>query len=136
MTFETKDTGARREFETGSRRDSDEGKALIRRIPPLVRERLGALYQRGAAKYGDAGDPVENWKKGQPLHEYLESLHRHLLEIEKGNEDEDHEAAVLWNMAAFMWTKQQIRLGQLSDSLADGHNAVVSEYSGREVWRG
>lgn len=128
MTYTTKDSGERRDFGTGSRRDVDTGKPLINRIPLLVRERLGALYRRGAEKYADATDPVENWKKGQPLLTYLESLHRHLLEVERGNEDEDHEAAVLWNMASFMWTKQAIRDGRLPNFLADTYNAVVAEF--------
>lgn len=133
--YVTKDSGERREFSTGSRRDADTGKPYIRRIPPLVRERLGAVYRRGADKYGDADDPVENWKKGQPLHEFYESMHRHITKSEMGMEDEDHDAQALWGMCAIIMTKHYIRTGQLPEALADAFNAVVREYGGVEVKR-
>lgn len=131
--YVTKDSGERRDFETGSRRDADTGKPLIRRIPPIVRMRLGGVYRRGAEKYGDKNDPIENWKKGQPLSELYESMHRHIAASEMGLEDEDHDAQALWNQCAIIWTKDQIRRGHLATSLADAFNAVVREYDGVEI---
>lgn len=138
ITYQTKDSGQRRDFGTGARRDSSSGKPMIRRIPPIVRERLGGLYERGATKYCDVDDPVENWKKGIPLIEFLESLHHHQNAVEMGLEDEDHESAVLWNMIGFMWTKWAIKKGHLPEvkgekDLVAAYNAVVREYGGKEV---
>ena len=69
-------------------------------------------YANGAKKYGD-----KNWEKGQPLNRYIESLERHLQRLKVGLEDEDHEAAVAWNIFAYMHTKTMIEAGALPKEL-------------------
>lgn len=113
--FVTKDSGERREFSTGSRRDSDEGKGRPSLIPTIVMQRLAALYQRGEQKYGS-----HNWRKGQPISSYVDSLYRHLWNIQnKVDDGEDHEAAVVWNATAILWTLEAIRNGSLPEELDD-----------------
>ena len=62
----TLDSGKRRDFPTGSRRDSREGKGRYDLISPIALRRLALVCERGAAKYGD-----RNWEKGQPMSGYI-----------------------------------------------------------------
>lgn len=113
--YVTKDSGlGRREFGTGSVRDVRAGKGRYDLIPTLVLRRWAGLYERGAEKY----DP-RNWEKGQPLMSYIDSGMRHLLGVADGLEDEDHAAAVLWNIGGYMWTKEMIKRGVLPAELDD-----------------
>lgn len=112
--FKTRDSGQRRQFPTGSVRDSRQGKGRYDLIPAYPQQRLAQLYERGAEKYDD-----NNWQKGQPLSTYMESAERHLYNFKDGDLVEDHLAAVVWNMYAFMWTEREIREGRLPAELDD-----------------
>jgi hypothetical protein len=57
-------------------------------------------YKNGAKKYGE-----NNWQKGQPLTWYLSSASRHLLEYLRGDTDEPHNLAFMWNILNAAWTK-------------------------------
>ena len=109
-----RDSGKRQEFETGSKRDTREGKGRFDLIPSIPMRRLAKHYQNGSAKYGD-----RNWEKGQPLSRYLDSCERHLMAVKEGLEDEDHQAAVIWNMIAFIHTYEMIKAGVLPPELND-----------------
>ncbi len=111
---EVKDSGERTQFSTGSQRDSQEGKGRFDLIPLLPIERLAQHFENGARKYDD-----DNWKKGQPLRQYVNSAMRHLYKMSEGWLDEDHAAAVMWNAAAFIWTKDAIDRGVLPAELDD-----------------
>lgn len=114
-TFITKDSGARRDFGTGSVRDRSTGKGRFDLIPPILLRRLAGLYERGAEKYGD-----NNWQKGQPLMaSFADSAMRHLSQLIGGEPTEDHAASVVWNMAGFMWTLAEIEAGRLPKFLDD-----------------
>lgn len=112
--FVTKDSGEREEWVTGSKRDARDGKGRYDLIPVGPLRRLAGLYERGAVKYDD-----RNWEKGQPLSRYCDSAMRHLLSVLDGEEDEDHAAAVVWNMFALMYTLEKIRSGKLPEELCD-----------------
>ena len=114
MTYEIKDSGNRRAFETGSVRDMAEGKGRYDLIPPEAVRRLAVHYEKGAVKYGD-----RNWQKGQPIHVYADSMLRHAQKVLARFEDEDHLAAVMWNAAAIIYTREAIRNGDLPESLED-----------------
>lgn len=111
---EVKDSGQRQEFATGSVRDTREGKGRYDLISPIALRRLARHYENGARKYGD-----RNWEKGQPLSRYLDSAFRHLCAILHGLTDEDHAAAAMWNLAAYIHTGEMIRDGVLPASLDD-----------------
>lgn len=120
------DNGKRREFQTGSVRDSRAGKGRFDLISPIALKRLAKHYEAGALKYNP-----RNWEKGQPLMSYIDSAQRHLNEwvLNKllGIEDvEDHLAAVMWNAAAFMHTKEMIECGHLPAELDDIPGPVIS----------
>lgn len=119
---EVKDSGKREEFETGSRRDTREGKGRFDLISPFVSERDAKHLENGARKYGD-----RNWEKGQPLSRYMDSALRHLNKFLMGHRDEDHLAAARWNIAALMHTQHMIALGNLPAELDDLPNWVERE---------
>ena len=56
-------------------------------------------FESGAIKYGD-----NNWKKGMGLHYYLSSAVRHFLEHKRGDTDEPHNRAFVWNLLCAAWT--------------------------------
>jgi len=140
-----KDSGARREFETGAVRDIAEGKGRCDLLPlDIVAKILGTTvllyindyiryghvesledailefvqeehetwgnlytamlevskqYEEGCKKYGD-----RNWEKGIPVHCYIDSGVRHYLKYRRGDKDESHDKAFVWNMLGAMWT--------------------------------
>lgn len=114
MTWETKDSGRREEWDTGSRRDTREGKGRYDLLSPVSIRRLAGVMERGAAKYGD-----RNWEKGQPLSRYLDSALRHTFQVLEGKTDEDHAGQAAWNLMAFIHTQEKIAGGELPAELDD-----------------
>lgn len=140
-----KDSGERREFESGAVRDIQEGKGRCDLLPLGViggylksdvlqhiefyvttgdynwlyaalnafsRERIGwdkhtmilevaKHYEEGCNKYGE-----RNWEKGIPLHCFIDSAVRHYLKGLRGDTDEPHDRAFVWNILGAIWTHQ------------------------------
>ena len=109
-----KDSGERQQFDTGSRRDTREGKGRFDLLPPYAIHRLAKHFENGAKKYGD-----RNWEKGQPLSRYLDSAIRHLFKYLGGDRSEDHLSACSWNCMAFIETEKRIKDGTLPKELDD-----------------
>lgn len=97
-----KDSGNRREFETGAVRDMQEGKGRCDLLPACALLRLAKHYEAGARKYED-----RNWEKGIPISVMIDSAMRHLLKYMDGQTDEDHLAAVAWNILGAMWMEEK-----------------------------
>lgn len=57
--------------------------------------------ENGAIKYGP-----RNWQKGIPLDRYIDSGIRHYMKHLRGDKDERHDRAALWNMLCGAWTKK------------------------------
>ena len=108
------DSGRREEFETGSVRDTRIGKGRFDLIAPYSLTRLAQHYENGAVKYGD-----RNWERGQNLSRYLDSAMRHLVKYIGGSREEDHLAAVAWNVFSYIQTEQWIKEGKLPKELND-----------------
>lgn len=100
--FIVKDSGARQKFESGMVRDTTAGKTQFHRVlegPMLTR--WAEHLTKGAVKYPDNEDGTANWTKadGQPeLRRFKESALRHFIQWHNGEQDEDHAAAVLFNL--------------------------------------
>ena len=60
---------------------------------------LAVHFEVGALKYED-----RNWEKGVPAHSFLDSAVRHYLKWQRGDRDEDHASACLWNLVCLAWT--------------------------------
>jgi len=56
-------------------------------------------YEDGAKKYDD-----RNWEKGMHVHCFIDSAGRHYLKYCRGDKDEPHDRAVLWNLFGAIWT--------------------------------
>lgn len=56
-------------------------------------------YEEGAKKYGEY-----NWTKGIPTHCYLDSALRHFVKLLRGDSDENHDRAFVWNIIGLIWT--------------------------------
>ena len=141
-----KDSGNRREFETGAVRDMQEGKGRCDLMPLEVvgewlkddilnciaqfkvhgtttflygalnyfsEKAFGAVYgnskattllevakhfEEGAKKYGE-----NNWQKGIPPKCYIDSAVRHYLKWLRGDRDEPHDRAFVWNLMCCIW---------------------------------
>ena len=50
-------------------------------------------FEEGAKKYGE-----NNWQKGIPPNCYIDSAIRHYLKWRRGDKDEPHERAFVWNL--------------------------------------
>lgn len=144
-----KDSGNRREFETGAVRDIQEGKGRCDLLPLDVMAYIYAStfgsddaaadifaglsgfvdtgnkeylldvldveephktysdmflevskhFEEGAKKYGEY-----NWQKGIPTHCYIDSAVRHYLKYLRGDTDENHSRAFVWNVICCIWT--------------------------------
>lgn len=57
-------------------------------------------YEEGAKKYAE-----RNWEKGIPLHCYIDSAVRHYLKHIRGDKDERHDRAFVWNLLGALWTQ-------------------------------
>jgi len=112
-SFTTKDSGKRRTFDTGFVRDVQDGKPRFDLLRPKgvpyrqqILTRLAELLARGAAKYGD-----RNWEQArteEELESFLASAERHMAQWLSGETDEDHAAAVLFNVMAAETVKYHI----------------------------
>lgn len=55
-------------------------------------------FEEGAKKYGE-----NNWQKGIPIHCYIDSAVRHYLKWLRGDKDEPHDRAFVWNIMCCIW---------------------------------
>lgn len=58
-------------------------------------------YEEGAKKYTE-----RNWEKGIPVHCFIDSAVRHYLKVLRGDQDEPHSRAVIWNLLGAIWTHE------------------------------
>lgn len=109
---DVKDSGARRQFDTGAVRDMAKNKGRFDLIPPIVLLRLAKHYENGAVKYGD-----NNYRKGLPTKTFIDSNMRHVNNVRMHLQDEDHLAAAIWNLMSLMETEYLVEIGRLPESL-------------------
>lgn len=55
-------------------------------------------FENGAKKYGD-----NNWQKGIPSSCYIDSALRHYFKFRRGDKDEPHNLAFIWNLMCCIW---------------------------------
>ena len=97
LGYTTKDSGNRQQFASGMVRDVTEGKTkwhLVASGPML--KRWAELMTRGAEKYDD-----DNWMRAnsqEELDRFYQSACRHFEQWVNGDDDEDHAAAVIFNI--------------------------------------
>jgi hypothetical protein len=112
--FETKDSGVREDYESGMRRDTQDGKPRYDLVIPLsmktnMLRRWAELMARGMDKYG-----YRNWELANSQEELIRfkaSAFRHFIQWFQNEEDEDHAAAVLFNIQAAEYVKEKLDEG-------------------------
>lgn len=114
--FETKDSGLRGEYASGMEREPDHGRPRFDLLLPLtvpyehqLLTRAAALMERGAKKYSS-----RNWECADSLAELermKSSAFRHFMQWMTGENDEDHAAAVIFNLLAAETTTYRIDQG-------------------------
>ena len=60
-------------------------------------------FEEGAKKYEE-----NNWKRGIEIKSYIDSACRHYLKVLRGDKDESHERAFVWNTMCLIWTVNHI----------------------------
>lgn len=106
VSFVTKDSGQRQEFSTGMVRDVQTDKPRYDLLDRAMLKRWAGLMARGAQKYGE-----ENWRKAETEEEmkrFKSSAMRHLFQWLDGETDEDHAAAVLFNVSGAEMVKTKL----------------------------
>lgn len=103
-----KDSGNRRQFESGAVRDMAEGKGRFDLMPWAALMEVSKHCENGAKKYGE-----HNVDKGLPTSSFCDSAVRHLAKHIDGWTDEPHLIAAAWNI---LWAIQmEIKHPELVD---------------------
>ena len=106
--FNILDSGNRREFDTGAKRDMQTGKGRFDLAPWTALMEIAKHCENGALKYGE-----HNVDKGIPIHSFVDSAFRHLAKYNEGWVDEPHLIAAAWNL---LWAIQtEIKHPELKD---------------------
>lgn len=120
VDFETKDSGEREEYVSGMRRDIQSGKPrfdlLLVDDQPYDRQfltRFARLLERGAEKYGERNWQLAN--SNEELVRFKASAHRHFMQWSCGESDEDHMAAVAFNLMAYEYVKWKLENASVSE---------------------
>lgn len=111
--FTVKDSGVRQSYDSGMVRDTQDGKARFDLLLPdgvpydeQFITRAAMLMTRGAGKYG-----LRNWEKASSdveVARFKGSALRHFMQWYAGESDEDHSAAVVFNLIAAETTAWKI----------------------------
>lgn len=115
--FSTKDSGERQRYSTGMQRDVNDGKPRFSLIMPKLLPydeqmltRLASLLGRGAEKYD-----ARNWEQActeEELERFFDSADRHYMQWRMNETDEDHAAAVWFNITGAEYVKYRLREGK------------------------
>lgn len=111
-SFTIKDSGKRESFSSGMVRDTSADKINYLKVldGPMLR-RWAAHLTKGAAKYPDVAPGVANWTlaSGEPeLRRAVESAFRHFIQYLNGDRDEDHAAAIYFNLNLAEYVREKL----------------------------
>lgn len=126
----TKDSGKRQQFDSGGQRDTQEGKPRFDLLFPKgvpyeeqLITRWAYLMGRGAEKYTE-----RNWElfeSQEELDRAKSSALRHLIQLIHDVDDEDHAAAVLFNVLVIENIKRKL---DAPDELEQHEHLVDAAY--------
>ena len=107
--FIVKDSGKRAQFQSGMVRDTTEGKPDVELIfnGPMA-DRWATHLTKGAQKYPDPAPGQPNWMLADGMEErvrFRKSAVRHFRQWLRGDVDEDHAAAVYFNINGHEYVK-------------------------------
>jgi len=107
LQFETNTSSTQQMFSTGMVRDTSNNKPRYDLIYLPMITRWAELMARGAKHYG-----ARNWEKAstqEELDRFKESAFRHFIQWFRGDTDEDHAAAVFFNISGVEYVKGRLR---------------------------
>lgn len=111
--FEVKDSGERQQFASGSLRDTTTGKTdFSRALDGPLFERLAVHLTKAEVKYPDYAPGKPNWtliSTEEELVRYRKSAVRHFIQWYRGDTDEDHFAATVFNLNGVEFIKQKMQ---------------------------
>jgi hypothetical protein len=117
MKSVTKDSGQHKEFDTGFRRDINEGKPRFDLCMPTIipyssqmLTRFAELMERGRIKYA-----ARNWEQAktqEELDRFKEGFMRHAMQWMAGETDEDHAAACYFNIMGAEYIRWRLENGK------------------------
>lgn len=114
--FTIKDSGKRQEFASGMVRDTAEGKVnYLAVLDGPMYDRWAIHITKGKVKYPDVRPGVANWTLAAGIEELQrakESLARHYRQYTRGDKDEDHGAAIFFNVNLIEYIKEKLQKGQ------------------------
>jgi hypothetical protein len=107
QAFVIKDSGKRIDYESGMRRDVQDGKPMFGLVydGPML-HRWAVHLTGGAVKYGERNWQLANSQ--EELNRFMHSAARHFYQWFVGEVDEDHAAAVYFNINAAEYVKGRI----------------------------
>jgi len=115
VRYEMKDTGNRHQYTSGNVREPSQGKPRFDLLIPAgvpykeqMLTRFAELMAKGAEKYSD-----RNWENANSEEEearFQEAAIRHFMQWFTGERDEDHAAALMFNVMAYEATRYKRRL--------------------------
>ena len=122
--FQVKDSGKRQQFESGMQRDTQDDKVLYElALDGPMFERLAIHLTKGAKKY-----TARNWMQARTEEErerFRSSAVRHFMQWLRGDTDEDHAAAVFFNINGVEYVQAQIK-AKIEYDLAFPHESRMS----------
>lgn len=120
----TKDSGERLNFASGMQRDIEENKprfdllmALDDSYENCLLTRWAKLLDRGARKYSE-----RNWEQANSIDEFKRfksSAFRHFMQLIMGETDEDHFAAVLFNLNGMVYLMNKLEIDSLGNKIKE-----------------
>lgn len=110
--YVVKDSGKRENFTSGMVRDTATDKPDVELIfnGPMA-DRWAEHLTKGAVKYPDVELGVPNWTLASGKAEMIrfrKSAARHFRQWLRGDQDEDHAAAVIFNMNGYEYVKERL----------------------------
>lgn len=132
--FTVKDSGSRQEFDGGMVRDIEDGKPdmthLFQHFEPMG-TRYAEHMTKAATKYRDPEPGVPNWTLAaadpELVQRFKRSAARHFKQWLRGDTDEDHAAAVLFNLNGAEYVKAKIEAEDAEILEEFGYDEVLSE---------
>lgn len=116
--FEVKDSGDRLVFESGMHRDTNVDKVRFDlALDGPMFQRYAEHLTKGAKKY-----EARNWMKARSVEEadrFKESALRHFLQWYRCERDEDHAAAVMFNINGFEYVRDRLAASPFAGALRE-----------------
>lgn len=111
--FVVKDSGKQEQFNSGMMRETATGKTNWWRVfvGPML-ERYAIHLTKGATKYPDVTPGTPNWTLAageEELARFKDSAARHFVQWLRGDRDEDHAAAVIFNLDGAEYVREKMR---------------------------